>query len=200
MSIGQRAVDRHYPVKARILRQGDKPDATYLLIVGRAHALTHGQDGQLVLLREYSPGDFFGAIAQAAPYPEKSDVVALEDVRVASFFALEFLALIETHGCVGVAVSRILLRQLRESADRIVECSTLSAAGRICAELLRLARLGDGRSVRPAPVLAALAVRANSTRETVSRTVNALERRGVICREADALTIVAPHRLEEMIV
>jgi CRP-like cAMP-binding protein len=193
-------MDRHYPVKALILKQGDSPDATYLLTVGRAHAVTHRLDGQQVLLREYFPGDFFGAIAQAAPDPEKADVVAMEDVRVASFLGIDFLTLIETHGCVGLAVSRILLRQLRESADRIVEFSTLSAAGRIYAELLRLARLGDGRCVRPAPVLATLAVRVNSTRETVSRTINALERRGIICREADALTIVAPHRLEEMIV
>ena len=72
--------------------------------------------------------------------------------------------------------------------------------GRVHAELLRLARLADGRVIRPAPVLAKLAVRVQSTRETVSRTINALERRGIIRRERDALVIVAPHRLEEMIV
>jgi predicted transcriptional regulator len=49
-------------------------------------------------------------------------------------------------------------------------------------------------------VLTSLAVRVNSTRETVSRSINALERRGIIRREADTLIIVAPHRLEEMIV
>jgi len=40
----------------------------------------------------------------------------------------------------------------------------------------------------------------HSTRETVSRTINTLERRGIIHREDDALVIVAPHRLEEMVV
>ncbi len=199
-SIGERAIERRYPVRASILRQGITPDATFLLIVGRAHALSQGMDGQLVLLHEYLPGDFFGVITQAAPAPEKADVVAVEEVRVAAFLSLDFLALIETHGCVGLAVSRMLLKQLRASADRMMERTTLSAAGRVCAELLRLARLGDGLSVRPAPVLAAMAVRVNSTRETVSRTINAIERRGIICRDADALTIIAPHRLEEMIV
>jgi len=199
-SIVQRAIDRRYPVKALMLKQGDCADSTFLLIIGRAHALTHGVDGQMVLLHEYLPGDFFGAITQAAPAPEKADVVAVEDVRVAAFLALDFLTLIETHGCVGLAVSRTLLRQLRASADRIVERTTLSATGRVSAELLRLARLGDGRTVRPAPVLAALAVHVHSTRETVSRAINALERRGIIRRDADTLTIVAPHRLEETVV
>jgi DNA-binding GntR family transcriptional regulator len=82
----------------------------------------------------------------------------------------------------------------------MAERTTLSAAGRVHAELLRLARLGDGHSVRPVPVLAALAVRVHSTRETVSRAINALERRGIVRRDADALVIVAPHRLEELIV
>jgi CRP-like cAMP-binding protein len=116
------------------------------------------------------------------------------------FRILDFLALLEAYGCVGIAVSRMLLKQLRTTASRMVERSTLSAAGRIHAELLRLARLGDGRSLRPTPVLAALAVRVHSTRETVSRTIHALERRGLIRREAGGLVIVAPGRLEDMIV
>lgn len=113
---------------------------------------------------------------------------------------LDFLALLEAYGCVGLAVSRMLLKQLRATAAKMVERSTLSAVGRIHAELLRLARLGDGRTLRPMPVLAALAVRVHSTRETVSRTLHALERRGIVRRDSDALVIVAPGRLEDMIV
>jgi CRP/FNR family cyclic AMP-dependent transcriptional regulator len=198
--IGRRAVDRRYPARAIILKQGDRAGATYLLIAGRAHALTYRPEGHVVLLNEYLPGDFFGAIANAEPEPEDADVVAVENLRAAVFLVLDFLALVETYGCVGLAVSRMLLKQLRTTAARMAERTTLSAAGRVHAELLRLARLGDGRMVRPAPVLASLAVRVHSTRETVSRTINALERRGVIRRESDGLVIVAPHRLEEMIV
>jgi CRP-like cAMP-binding protein len=198
--IARRAIERLYPLKAVILKQGDEASATFLLVAGRAQALTYGLEGQMVLLHELLPGDFFGAIAQTEPAPEDADVVAIEDVRAAVFRMLDFLALIEAYGCVGLAVSRMLLKQLRATAARMVERTTLSAVGRVHAELLRLARLGDGRTLRPMPVLSALAVRVHSTRETVSRTINALERRGLIRREADALVIVAPHRLEEMIV
>ena len=199
-SIGRRAIDRRYPVRAIVLKQGDRASATFLGVAGRAHALAYRLEGQIVLLNEFLPGDFFGAIANAEPEPEDADVVAIEDLRAAVFLALDFLALIETYGCVGLAVSRMLLKQLRTTATRMAERTTLSAAGRIHAELLRLARLGDGRTVRPAPVLTSLAVRVHSTRETVSRTINTLERRGIIHREDDALVIVAPHRLEEMVV
>ena len=89
----------------------------------------------------------------------------------------------------GLLVSRALLRQLRAASLRVTERSTLSASGRVHAELLRLAHLRDGRTIRPAPVLSSLAVRIHSTRETVSRAINALERRGIIRRDGDALVI-----------
>jgi len=197
-SIGRRAIDRRYPLRAILLKQGDRADATFLLVTGRAHALIYGLEGQVALLHEYLPGDFFGAIANAEP--EDADVVAVEELRAAVFLALDFLALADTYGCVGLAVSKMLLKQLRATAARMAERATLSAAGRVHAELLRLARRGGGCVVRPMPVLANLAVRVHSTRETVSRTINALERRGIIRREDGALVIVAPHRLEEMIV
>jgi CRP-like cAMP-binding protein len=199
-SIGRRAVERRYPVRAIIIRQGDRIDATFLLVAGRVHALSFGADGHLVLVHEFLAGDFFGAVAQAEPLPADTDVQAVESSRTAVFLLRDFLGLIETYGCVGVAVSKMLLKQLRATAAKMVERATLSATGRIYAELLRLAKLGDGRAIRPAPMLSTLAIRVQSTRETVSRTVNALVRRGIVRREGSAFIIVAPQRLEDMIV
>ncbi|HTT96645.1 MAG TPA: Crp/Fnr family transcriptional regulator [Rhizomicrobium sp.] len=198
--IGRFAAERRFPVRTVIVKQGDHAGATYLMIAGRAHALTYGFEGQLVLLHEFLTGDFFGAVAQTGSEPEDADVVAVEITHAAIFQAPDFLALIETYGCVGLAVSRALLRQLRAAASKVVQRTTLSAAGRVHAELLRLANQGDGRTLRPAPVLSKLALRVQSTRETVSRTISALERRGIIRREGNALVIVAPHRLEELVV
>lgn len=199
-AIGQCATARSYRLRAIILRQGDPVGETYLLVAGRAHALLYGLDGQMALLQEHLPGDLFGVIGEAEPRPHDADVVAVEPSQAAVFLALDFLGLIERHACVGLAVSKMLLRQLRATTGRMAERVTLSAVGRVHAELLRLARLGDGRTISPAPVLSVLAVRVHSTRETVSRTISALERRGLIRREHDALVLVAPHRLEELIV
>jgi CRP-like cAMP-binding protein len=198
--VAARAADRRWPARSTLLRQGDSGAEVCLLIAGRAQALVYGLDGQLVLLHEYGPGDLFGAFAEPRPGPYEADVVAAEDSRAAVFSSADFAALIEKHGALGLAVARLLMRQLRTTAGRMIEGVTLSASGRVHAELLRLARAGDGYAIRPAPVLSTLAVRVHSTRETVSRTISALERRGLIRRDADALVIVAPHRLEEMVV
>jgi CRP-like cAMP-binding protein len=199
-SIAGRAKQKAYPVRAVIIKQGDRSGATFLLVAGRAHAVKYGVEGQMVLLRQFQTGDFFGAIAQTVSAPEDTEVVAVEVSRAAMFACFDFVVLIETHGCVGLAVSRALLHQLRAADEKVMQRSTLSAAGRVYAELLSLPRQSDGRSIRPAPVLSKLAVNASTTRETASRAVNALLRRGIVRRERGALVIVAPHRLEEMVI
>lgn len=199
-AIGRRAAARSYPAQAVVVRQGDAVSEAYLLWLGRARALAYTREGQLVLLQEFLPGDLFGALTDPKAGPSDHDVVAAEASRTAVFLATEFVNLAERHGCVGLALSRTLLRQLRAATERMVARTTLTSVGRIHAELLRLADLGDGRAIRPAPVLAALAQRVQTTRETASRAVNALERRGIVRRDGEALVIVARGRLEELVI
>lgn len=200
VAIAAHAVARDYPAQAAILRYGDAWTYAHLVMTGRARALVYGADGQMVLVHEYRPGDFFGAIGLADLHPAEADVIAVDPTRTACVPGTELVILVDRHGSLGLLLVRRLLEQLRATSGRMVERMTLSAPGRVYAEILRLARLGDGEVIRPAPVLAALAVRVQSTRETVSRAVNALERRGIVRREDDALIIVAARRLEELVI
>lgn len=198
-AVAASAVARDYPARAVILRCGDPWNHAFLVVAGRAHALVYGLDGQMVLVHEYRTGDLFGALAAESRLIE-ADVVAADPTRAACVAVGDFVMLVERHGSLGLLVVRSLLGQLRATSERMVDRTTLSAPGRVYAELLRLARLGDGACIRPAPVHAALAVRVQSTRETVSRAVSALERRGIVRREDDVLVIVAMQRLEELVV
>jgi CRP/FNR family cyclic AMP-dependent transcriptional regulator len=191
---------RQFAPRALLVRQGDQAGSAYLIVLGRAHALLYGVDGQMVLLHDYGPGDLFGALCGAGGEAEEADVVAVERVRAVLMEAAALVALAERHGCIGLALSRLLLKRLRATAARMYERATMSAPGRVCAELLRLAREAGDAPIRPAPVLAALALKVGTTRETASRTVSALERRGIVRREGDGLRVVAPARLEAELV
>ncbi len=193
--LGQGRV-RVYPAKSYLVRQGDRSTTTFLLILGKAHALVYTFDGQMILLHEYGSGDLFGALGSLDPVAEDADVIAIDEVRSFLVEAGVLVTLAERHGSIGLALSRLLLKRLRTTSTRMYERAALSATGRVCAELLRMARDAADHAIRPAPVIAELALRAATTRETASRTVNALERRGIIRRDADALIVSAPHRLE----
>ena len=195
-----RGAARTFAAHDRIVRQGDSSAAAYLLTQGRAHALLYSLEGQMVLLCEYQPGDLFGGLGEIDPPPEEVEVVAAEPSRTFILKSRDLVVLAETYGSIGLALSRLLLRQLRRATSRIYERAAVSAVGRVYAEILRLARASPGLAINPAPVISELAVRVSTTRETASRAVNALDRRGIIRREAGSLTVVAPQRLEELII
>ncbi len=200
-AIARRAATRVYAARAVVLRQGDPCSDTWLVLAGRAQAVVFGVDGQLALVQEYEGGDLFGAIATLDNSPQPTEVVAAETLRAALFLSGDFLELIEAHSALGLAVSRLLLRQLRSATGRMVERMTLTAAGRTRAELLRMARDEGGRRViRPMPQWTAVAVRIQTTRETVSREVSKMERRGQIRREAGALVLVSPRAIEAEVI
>ena len=190
---------RDFPVRAAIVRQGDRIATLYVIAAGRAHAIVYSLDGQIVLLHEYLSGDFFGVVSPPYSAIHDADVVAVEEV---SSFLLEgsVLALLaEQHGCIGLALLRAMVDRLQQTQSRMYEHVALSAVGRVHAELLRREKLSADLAIRPVPVVADLALQVATTRETASRAVNALERRGIIRRDADKLVVVAPHRLEELI-
>ena len=190
---------REFPNRATIVHQGDLISTLYVVVNGRAHAIVYSLDGQLVLLHEYRRGDFFGVVSPPYSATHDADVVAIEELTAFLLEGSVLALLAEQHGCIGVALLSVMVDRLRRTTSRMYEHVALSAVGRVYAELLRQARERPDLSIRPSPVLADLALHVSTTRETASRAVNALERRGIIRRDSDALTIVAPHRLEELI-
>ncbi|MEO6215281.1 MAG: Crp/Fnr family transcriptional regulator [Sphingomonas sp.] len=190
---------RSFARTAMMLRCGDWVTLTHLLLAGRAQALLYAADGQVVLLHEFEPGDLFGILGEVDPMRQDVDVVAVDEVRTLMFEAGDLAILAQQYGCIGLALSRMLLQRLRRTTERMYERTALSAVGRVYAEVLRQARGHTDLTINPAPIIAELALRVATTRETASRAINGLERRGIIRRDGEGLTVVAPHRLEEMV-
>jgi CRP-like cAMP-binding protein len=71
---------------------------------------------------------------------------------------------------------------------------------RLCAELLRLSHpSGQDRIViSPPPTHLEIALRIGTRREAVTKSLNALEREGVIARSRGAIALVAPERLRQI--
>jgi len=59
-----------------------------------------------------------------------------------------------------------------------------------------IGRSPDTLIIRPHPIYTNFALRVHSTRETVSRTINSLKKKGIVTRETGALEILKPEHLE----
>lgn len=182
-------------------------EQTALVTAGLAREAAYGREGSMVVLHMIAPGEFYGTLVGlddaagdgADEGQGATQVEAVRAGRAVHYRGEAVLRLMETYPGVAVAIARQLARRLAALRQRMLDNTLLSATGRICAELKRLAEASDDRVIRPLPVFAELAQRVQSTRETVSRTVSRLERRGVVQRTDGGLAVVAMHRLEELI-
>lgn len=189
-----------YDARSTIITQENSDNDVFYLLSGKATAVIYSSEGHEIWLGDYQQGDFFGEMAALTGEGRSASVVARTEVTVAVFSAEDFLNLMRRHGAFGTGVARSLAVRARHSAQRMFELSTLSVSGRVYAELLREAKPivaggASGNAIQPAPSLAELARRVNSTRESVSRTISDLERKGVVQRRDDIIVVLTPDEI-----
>ena len=196
LGCGENAASRLARLSQILRHQGDRHAQCHLVVSGSADIRVLGREGQYIQIATVEPGEIFGA------YPEPS--VARADVRAQ--VAMELVSL-ETERLaraareqpeIGAGLARIFSRQLGNVLDRFAARVTLTATGRVYSRLLELAD-PDG-AIGRIPAVAALAVQAQTTRETASRAIGALERRGILNREADRWLITSPRLLEDLVI
>lgn len=170
-----------------------------MLVEGALALRSVGLEGQPIQLASYGPGEFVGA------YPalrvQDGELVATARTRALEAQSGDLARLAHGTPEIGAGLAALLARQHDKLIARMASQIALSAPGRVYAELLALAGSGvdADNAIRPAPVLAALAMRVNTTRETASRAVTAAERRGLLRREGGNLVIVSRDRLAALV-
>ena len=195
---------RLFDPNTTIIAQDDNDDFVYLLLEGSARVVLLSESGQEIWIDAFGAGAVFGELATLTGQPRTTEIIAETECRLACYNGTTFTALMNMHGPIALSVARLLARRINHTTQRMFELSAMSATGRVYAELLRMSApagsLGPARQVRPAPSMIELARRVNTTRETASRTVNALERQGLLRRSESALELVDPELLQRMAV
>lgn len=192
-------------VRARVRRvgrretvacQGELLSSMWLVIDGRIKIESNSASGRSSQLALCGPGDWVGQYAQ--PAIALTDILATEASTLLAFASGDLPVLAARHPELGATLAASFARQLENLTARLDARSTLTARGRIYAELLL--RAGDRLVIGPPPVVAELAHAAQTTRETASRAIAELERRGIVSRTAVALSIDSPRLLSDLVV
>ena len=186
----------HFSHKSAIARAGDASTRLFLILEGMASADLFSVEGQYAQLAGYGPGELFGAYPEPTIY--RADIFAVGALTLLSIDTTAMENLARAHATIAQGLARMMARQLDMVLDRMAARIGLSASGRFHRALLLLAD-GDGW-IRPAPVLSALAIGVNTPRETASRALTALVRRGIVERHDDGLRVVSRRLLEDMVV
>lgn len=188
--------DQHFPDKALVAHQGDVARHCWLVVHGVAALRIISAEGQSTQLASHGPGEIFGCYP--LPAPLRSDIVAQGALHLLAIETAALSTLAAAHADLASGLAMLLARQLDVLLDRMAARTTLSATGRVYAELLRLS--GTDNRIEPPPMLSALALNVHTTRETASRAIAQLARRGIIRRSDTRLEILSPRMLAELVV
>jgi CRP-like cAMP-binding protein len=178
------AEPREYGEGAVILAQADRGDALYVLVRGKVKVVLYGESGREIILSIFkSPGDFFGEMSLLDDEPRSASVIAAEPSRLLVLWRRDFHAHLERHPRTALRVLTELSRRLRRADAVIGNLALLDVYGRLAGKLRELARAeGDevegGVVLRQRPTQAEIAAMIGTSRETVSRALSELARRG----------------------
>lgn len=173
---------REVPRGGFVFHEGDPATAVNVAAEGRIKIVRETDAGRQVILRLIHPGEPFGVSGGwgGATYPASAR--ALDDAVVLQLPAREFNRLLGDHPALALAVIADLAARLREAEARILDLGTEGVEARIARSLLRLAS-PPAHGEPPAAVALSrqdLADLTGATLSTVSRTLAAWHRRGIV--------------------
>ncbi len=196
-------VTRTHPANQVILLENDWGGSVYFIIEGWVKIRTYNLEGKEVTLNIIGKGELFGEMAALDEVPRSTDVITLTTTVIGSMPAQDFLKLIQTEPLAGLRLSQLMARRLRQ-VNRRLRLRESDSQSRVADTLLFLAE-GQGKKGQTGTEIPNLPHRELSSlsglaRETVTRVLTRLEKKGLIKRDQEVICIPDVSALERMIV
>jgi CRP/FNR family transcriptional regulator, cyclic AMP receptor protein len=195
-------ITRQHPANRVILLENDWGTSVYFILSGWVKIRTYNMDGKEVTLNILGPGELFGEMAALEEAPRSTDVITLTPTIIGGMPANEFVRLVNTEPQAGIHLAKLMARRLRQ-LNRRLRLRESDSTSRVADILLFLAE-GQGKQSKMGIEIPNLPHRELSSlsgmaRETVTRVLGKLEKKGVISRQQDTLCIVDTGALEDLL-
>jgi len=196
-------VTRRHPANQVILLENDWGNSVYFILEGWVKIRTYNLDGKEVTLNILGKGEVFGEMAPLEEVPRSTDVITLVPTTIGNMPAQHFVNLLNTEPSSGLYLARLMAKRLRQ-VNRRLRLRESDSQSRVADILLFLAD-GQGKAAGQGMEIPNLPHRELSglsglARETVTRVLSKLEKKGLIERDRDILRIIDIEALENLLV
>lgn len=194
-SMSERRVER----REVVVKRGEAGPGLGFLIEGRLQMVDFTLDGREVGMGFVEEKDFFGELAVIDGQPAQEYVIAVAPSRVAMLDHQRARQLMFSTPHTSELVATRLAQRMRQAARQRAVLALPSSFQRVCAQLSLLTqRDGQGRIViLLPPTHQEIAIMVNTSRETVTRTLQFLQGKKIIVRTSDTLVVEQPGTLQE---
>jgi CRP-like cAMP-binding protein len=188
-----------------ILSEKEAGSALFIIITGKVKIsrISSEDDDREVILSILNPSDFFGEMSLLDGFERSATATAMDDSKIFIIQRNDFLKLLEEHPEVSIALLQELTQRLRAAGIKIKALSLKDAEGKVATVLLQLAddigKIKQGVvEIEKLPFQHELANMAGTSRETISRTLHAFAKKGLIELEGSRLRIVQYEKFKEL--
>jgi CRP-like cAMP-binding protein len=184
---------------ALILHKGGAGDYLLFLLAGRLQVIDTNEEGKEIGLSFVLPGDYFGELSIVDGEPRSASVIACENSLVALLPRRHAQALIYHHPLVAERVLQRMAASVRRASSYRAILGIPNAFQRVFALLQQLTEVAPGglTVINKIPTQQEISIMVNTSRETVSRALSALIKRGVVEKDLRRLIVREPDILRE---
>ena len=191
-----------HPSNQVLLLENDWGGSVYFILEGWVKIRTYNLDGKEVTLNILGRGEIFGEMAAMDKMPRSTDAITLTKTLIGRIPAEDFVNLINTEPTAGVRLVQLMAKRLRQ-VNRRLQLREASSISRVADAILFLVE-GQGTESEKGTEIPNLPHREISSlsglaRETVTRVLTKLEKKGLIQRNADSMRIPDLPALEDTI-
>lgn len=195
-AVAEAVVKRRFRRGEIIVERGQKSNALYILLTGRARVIASDPRGREVILAVLQPGDYLGEMSLIDNEPHSATVRAEVQTDVLVLGRAEFARCLPENSSLSYAIMRGLVQRLRASNRQIESLALLDVYGRVARALIDMAEDDAGqRIIRGKVSRQDLAKHVGASREMVSRVMKDLEERGLV-ETLETGSVVLKERLE----
>jgi CRP/FNR family cyclic AMP-dependent transcriptional regulator len=179
---------RTVPKNTLLINVGDETDCLYVLLAGKAHALSSDETGRQFVVNRFGPFDHFGEMSLFDRNARCATVVTKEKCTLMILTRKAFFQFAAQHPEVYPNMIKALLEKLRKTTELIGELAFMDVYGRLSRFMVENQN-ADG-IIEEKLTQQDLADIVGSSRETVNRIYNELVSGGYLTKEKGHMKIM----------
>lgn len=168
-----------------IFQEGESGDTLYIVLKGKVKVCLYDEEGREYVLDVIGKDSFFGELALIDELPRSANAIAMESTELLIMRRHDFLKLLVDNPSIMINTLKMLAWRIRLTDERIKWLAFLNVEGRILKYLLEVGarsgiRMKDYIIIEKGPSQVEIANTCGCSRETVSRMISSLVKKGMI--------------------
>lgn len=184
-AISKISILKNFEKNNMVFQEGEIGDSLYVILSGKVKISLFDDEGKEYILDIIGKDGFFGELSIIDELPRSANVITTEKSEFLVIQRQDFLRLLIEKPEISISILKTLSRRLRYADERIKGLAFLSVEGRVFKYLLDIGeksglKVKNHTIIEKGPTQIEIANSCGSTRETVSRVLKILIKKGAI--------------------